>query len=72
MNNTRNLRKMISFTLGSVDLSNVRKEMSEGWSVVHLSNKGKNFIGILEKDFIRYDEANFPIVYIPPRKKISW
>jgi len=70
--NNETVRKMISFNIDSSNILSIQNELNEGWSIVHLSNRGKNFIGILEKNFIRYDEENSPIVYIPPRKKFKW
>jgi hypothetical protein len=63
---------MVYFTLGTPDISTVKADILDGWSIVHLSNRGNSFMGILEKGFIRYGEDNSPVVYIPPRKKIRW
>jgi len=66
------MRKMVSFDPGSVAAASVQNELNQGWSIVHLSNRGKCCIGILEKNFIVHDESQGPTVYIPPRKKIKW
>jgi len=66
------MRKVVSFDVGSSSALSIQNEINDGWSIVHLTNKGKSCIGILEKNFIAYDEGNCPIVYIPPRKKIKW
>ena len=68
-----NIRKMISFDFDISDIASIKDEIKkDGWSIVHLSNRGKNFTGILEKNFIRYDENNNPAVYIPARKNFKW
>lgn len=66
------LRKMVSFKVNSVDSALVQKDIDDGWFIVHLSSKGKFFIGILEKNFINYDADNVPVLYIPPRKNLNW
>jgi hypothetical protein len=66
------MRKVVAFDVSGPNATTVENELKQGWSIVHLSNRGKNFIGILEKNFIAYDESNNPTVYIPPRKKIKW
>jgi hypothetical protein len=65
-------KKMVSFNMDSGNMMSIQNEIDDGWAIIHLSQRGKNFIGILERNFIRYDEQNSPIVYIPPRKKIKW
>lgn len=73
MINTTNIRKIFSFDSDITDIVSIKNEISkDGWSVVHLSNKGKNFVGILEKNFIKYDKDNNPTVYIPARKNFKW
>jgi hypothetical protein len=73
MNDIENKKRLVSFSLDGSDLLEVRKNIKEGWAIVHLSSKGnKQFIAILERDFIRYEAGDAPIVYIPPRKKVNW
>ena len=66
------LRKMVSFMANSDESTVVQKDIDDGWFIVHLSLKGKIFIGILEKNFINYDADNVPVLYIPPRKNLNW
>lgn len=69
---TNYVRKIVSFNLNSPEADTVKNDIEQGWFIVHLSAKGKNFIGILEKNFISPDIENNPILYIPPRKNINW
>ena len=67
------LRKMVSFGFDPQSIEAVQNEISQhGWCIVHVLNRGKRFVAILEKDFIKYDEKNQPIVYIPARKNFKW
>jgi hypothetical protein len=73
MNTQIHNKKIVSFGVDAKSIQEVQSEITQnGWHIVHLINKGKEFIGILEKNFIRHDESNNPIVFVPARKNFKW
>lgn len=62
-------QKLVSFTEGSTEQEEVRRDLDNGWAFTSLVNNGGYFVGILEElsDTYKSEEK----IFIPPRKKIK-
>ncbi|WP_341764169.1 DUF2674 domain-containing protein [Candidatus Tisiphia endosymbiont of Beris chalybata] len=67
------LQKIISFSEDKSDIDRTQSILNEGWSIVKLVPCGNHYVGVMEKP--TYDtslSAEEQLVYIPPKKKISF
>jgi hypothetical protein len=60
-------KKLVSFSDNFADVSSIKRQINDGWSIVSIMNNGNNYVCVLEKSRLK-DDGMF---VIPPRRKLK-